>query len=150
MSEGRTLVVVVTGLSGSGKSTAVRALEDLGFFCVDNLPTPVVERTLDAFAHEHVTRVALGLDVRVRSYLEDATSVLDELDAKLSGADIMVISCDKLIRVDFSAAGTLLNWASAQHTQGHQAQFNDVHRLVAAFFNVIGINEVARVIPRAD
>ena len=80
----------------------------------------------------------------------DATSVLDELDAKLSGADIMVISCDKLIRVDFSAAGTLLNWASAQHTQGHQAQFNDVHRLVAAFFNVIGINEVARVIPRAD
>ncbi|MDR3451674.1 MAG: STAS domain-containing protein [Rhodoferax sp.] len=79
-----------------------------------------------------------------------ATGVLDELDGKLSGADVMVISCDKLIRVDFSAAGTLLNWASAQHAQGHLAQFNDVHRLVAAFFSVIGIDEVARVIPRAD
>ncbi len=80
----------------------------------------------------------------------DAAAVLDELDAKLSGAEIMVISCDKLIRVDFSAAGTLLNWASAQHARGHQAQFNDVNRLVAAFFNVIGINEVARVTVRAN
>ena len=80
----------------------------------------------------------------------DAAASLDELDGKLSGADVMVISCDKLIRVDFSAAGTLLNWASALHVQGRQIQFNDVHRLVAAFFNVIGINQVARVIPRSD
>jgi UPF0042 nucleotide-binding protein len=79
MSEGRTLVVVVTGLSGAGKSTAVHALEDLGFFCVDNLPTTVVEGTLAAFASEHVLRIALGIDVRVRGFLDDATSVLERI-----------------------------------------------------------------------
>ena len=41
-SEERPLIVVVTGMSGAGRSTAVHALEDLGFFCVDNVPTPVV------------------------------------------------------------------------------------------------------------
>jgi len=81
MSDGRPRVVVVTGLSGAGKSTAVHALEDLGFFCVDNLPTPVVEPTLEAFAAERVRRIALGIDVRVRSFLEDATRVLDRVKA---------------------------------------------------------------------
>jgi UPF0042 nucleotide-binding protein len=77
MSQGPSLVVVVTGLSGAGKSTAVHALEDLGFFCVDNLPPPVVEPTLAAFAATGVRTVALGLDVRVRRFLEHAPSTLD-------------------------------------------------------------------------
>ncbi|HXE21260.1 MAG TPA: STAS domain-containing protein [Rhodoferax sp.] len=80
----------------------------------------------------------------------DATGVLEGLDARLSGAEVMLIACDRLIRVDFSAAGTLLNWASTLHAQGRRVQFVDVHRLVAAFFNVIGINEVARVTIRPD
>ena len=80
----------------------------------------------------------------------DATQALDRLDAKLLGADLMVISCAKLIRVDFSAAGTLLNWVSARQAEGRMVQFNDVHRLVAAFFNVIGISEHARVVLRRD
>ena len=61
-------VVVVTGLSGAGKSTAVAALEDLGFFCVDNLPIPVVEPTLDALSSHGTERVALGIDVRVGAF----------------------------------------------------------------------------------
>src|SRR5688500_12248234 len=79
MSEGRSLVVVVTGLSGAGKSTAVHALEDLGFFCVDNLPTPVVSQTLEALDAGRVRRVALGVDVRVRRFLDDATRVLEAI-----------------------------------------------------------------------
>jgi UPF0042 nucleotide-binding protein len=79
MSPGGTLVVVVTGLSGAGKSTAVNALEDLGFFCVDNLPTTVVPHTLAAFHEGKVRRIALGIDIRVRGFLEHATRVLDEL-----------------------------------------------------------------------
>jgi hypothetical protein len=54
-----TSVVVVTGLSGAGKSTALNALEDLGYFCVDSLPTPVVESTLAAFAAAGVRRVVI-------------------------------------------------------------------------------------------
>ena len=80
----------------------------------------------------------------------DAIAVLDQLEAKLMGADIMHISCAKLIRVDFSAAGTLLNWVSARQAEGRSVQFSDVNRLVVAFFNVIGITEHARVITRVD
>ncbi len=72
----KTLVVVVTGVSGAGKSTAVHTLEDLGFFCVDNLPTPVFKETLEAFASAGVSRIALGVDVRVRGFLEQAADAL--------------------------------------------------------------------------
>jgi ABC-type transporter Mla MlaB component len=80
----------------------------------------------------------------------DAIGVLDQLEAKLMGADVMMISCSKLIRVDFSAAGTLLNWVSARQAENRSVHFLDVNRLVAAFFNVIGITEHARVVTRND
>jgi UPF0042 nucleotide-binding protein len=79
MNDARTLVVVVTGVSGAGKSTAVHALEDLGFFCVDNLPTPVMKSTLEAFAAVGVKRIALGIDVRVRGFLDDAAAAIESL-----------------------------------------------------------------------
>jgi ABC-type transporter Mla MlaB component len=82
--------------------------------------------------------------------LGDASEALNTLETKLLGADIMVISCARLIRIDFSAAGTLLNWVTARQAEGRQVQFIEVHRLVAAFFNVIGISEHARVMARAD
>jgi RNase adapter protein RapZ len=86
MSEGqskaqRTSVVVVTGLSGAGKSTAVNALEDLDYFVVDSLPTPVLPSTLTAFAAAGILRVAFGIDVRVRRFLDDAAKVLEQLAA---------------------------------------------------------------------
>ena len=80
----------------------------------------------------------------------DPVAVLDKLEGRMIGADVMVISCAKLIRVDFSAAGTLLNWVSARQAEGRLVQFTEVHRLVAAFFHVIGISEHAKVISRAD
>jgi ABC-type transporter Mla MlaB component len=80
----------------------------------------------------------------------DAIAVLDKLGHKLNGADIMLISCAKLIRVDFSAAGTLLNWVAARQAENRAVQFSEVNRLVAAFFNVIGITENAKVVVRID
>jgi ABC-type transporter Mla MlaB component len=82
--------------------------------------------------------------------LGDASEPLSKLDSKLEGADVMVISCARLIRIDFSAAGTLLNWVTSRQAEGRQVQFIEVHRLVAAFFNVIGISEHARVMARTD
>ncbi len=76
-----TSVVVVTGLSGAGKSTAVNALEDLGYFCVDSLPTPVLPTTLAAFAAAGVHRVAFGIDVRVRRFLDGVADVLQQLES---------------------------------------------------------------------
>ena len=80
----------------------------------------------------------------------DVVTALEQLEAKLMGADIMIISCAKLIRVDFSAAGTLLNWVSARQIENRAVQFSDVNRLIAAFFNVIGITEHAQVTTRRD
>ena len=80
----------------------------------------------------------------------DASAVVESLQGKLDQADILVVSCSKLIRVDFSAAGTLLNWVTTLQGEGRIVQFNDMHRLVAAFFSVIGISEHAKVTPRKD
>jgi UPF0042 nucleotide-binding protein len=62
-------IVVVTGMSGAGKSTALRVLEDLGYFCVDNLPTPLVpEFARMAKTRSDIDHVALGIDARGRTF----------------------------------------------------------------------------------
>jgi len=78
----------------------------------------------------------------------DATQALAGLEAVGRGGSRVVVSCSGLVRVDFSAAGSILNWVATRQAEGCMVQFRDVHRLVAAFFNVIGINEHARVVPR--
>ena len=95
--------------------------------------------------HASVSTVELAGQI-----IGDAVDVLHKLESRLQGADVMVISCSRLIRIDFSAAGTVLNWVTARQTEGRQVQFTDVHRLVVAFFNVIGISEHARVVTRLD
>lgn len=76
----------------------------------------------------------------------DAGKAIEQIEAQLEGASVMVISCSKLIRADFTAAGALLNWAATHQAQGHLIQFRSVNRLVAAFFHVIGIHEHARIL----
>ncbi|MCU0925880.1 MAG: STAS domain-containing protein [Hydrogenophaga sp.] len=80
----------------------------------------------------------------------DPQSTLEAMERRLQGADVMIISCRNLIRVDFSAAGTLLNWVTGHHSAGRMIQFVDAHRLVSAFFHVIGITEYAKVVVRND
>jgi RNase adapter protein RapZ len=74
-------VVVVSGLSGAGKSQALHALEDLGFFCVDNLPTALAPQAVALCERGEMTRLALGIDVRVRAFLGEVASVLELLEA---------------------------------------------------------------------
>ncbi|HEY2513838.1 MAG TPA: RNase adapter RapZ [Polyangiaceae bacterium] len=76
----RPAVVVVSGLSGAGKSTALRALEDLGFFCTDNLPTVLAPQAVALCEHGGMTRVALGIDVRVRAFLVEFGNVIAQLE----------------------------------------------------------------------
>ncbi len=73
--------VIVTGMSGGGKSTALRMLEDVGFYCVDNLPVPLIEKFVELIAmpNSEVSKVALGLDVRADQPFEDAQKVLKKL-----------------------------------------------------------------------
>ena len=78
----------------------------------------------------------------------DATFALAILDAAPQTGERMEIACDELLRVDFAAAGSILNWVAMRQAEGKQVHFHNLHRLVAAFFNVIGINEHAKVVPR--
>ncbi len=76
----RPMVVVVTGLSGAGRTTALRALEDLGFFCIDNLPTVLAPQAVALCETGGMSRVALGMDVRVRVFLGEVGNVLSQLE----------------------------------------------------------------------
>ena len=72
--------VIVTGMSGAGKSTALKMLEDAEYFCVDNLPIPLVEKfaqlTADGTSGE-IQKVAVGIDIRSGQALPDLQNVLE-------------------------------------------------------------------------
>jgi UPF0042 nucleotide-binding protein len=74
----------VSGLSGAGRSTAAKVLEDLGWFVVDNLPPELIETMVDLGARSsgQVTRIAVVMDVRSRAFTADLGAVIKELDAR--------------------------------------------------------------------
>ena len=75
----------------------------------------------------------------------DISATLDKLHTELGTAPVVSVSCARLIRVDFIAAGDLLNWVLARRNEGRAVQFVDAHRLLALFFGAMGINEHAKV-----
>ncbi|EHY87046.1 putative P-loop-containing kinase [Saccharomonospora azurea NA-128] len=77
-------VAVVTGLSGAGRSTAAKCLEDLGWFVVDNLPPELISTMVElgAQARGAITKVAVVMDVRSRAFTDDLASVIKDLDAR--------------------------------------------------------------------
>jgi UPF0042 nucleotide-binding protein len=76
-------LVIITGFSGAGKSTAMAAFEDEGYFCVDNLPSEMIRSLIDLFMHEgsNVVRAAVVSDVRGGSYFDGLAEMLDDLRA---------------------------------------------------------------------
>jgi UPF0042 nucleotide-binding protein len=87
-------VVILTGVSGSGKTTALRAMEDAGFYCVDNLPIVFLEKLLELSGHTagEVSRMALVVDAREGRFLAEAPRIIRELRQK--GADVEVLFLD--------------------------------------------------------
>src|SRR5947208_15240119 len=86
--------VVITGMSGAGKSFAIKCLEDMGFFCVDNLPTTLIPTFADLIARsgQTIRRVALGVDVREGEYLSHLLDAIHEL--KTRGHPVEVLFLD--------------------------------------------------------
>jgi len=77
-------VLIITGLSGSGKSTAIRALEDIGFFCVDNLPVVLLPDFLEiqAAPGKDISQVAMVMDLREKGFIEQYPDIFKRLQEK--------------------------------------------------------------------
>jgi len=87
-------IFIITGLSGSGKSFAIRALEDNGFFCIDNLPAPLIPKFVELCQgyQEDIMRIALGVDVRGSQFLRALPEVLT--DVRGGGHHVQVLFFD--------------------------------------------------------
>jgi UPF0042 nucleotide-binding protein len=96
-------IVLVTGLSGAGKSTATKALEDLGFFCIDNLPVTLLPKLLELVSHgtsDEVQRLAIVVDAREGRFLDSTPAALEEVRREGHQLEVVFFDCadDALIR----------------------------------------------------
>jgi UPF0042 nucleotide-binding protein len=90
-------LVVITGFSGAGKSTAMAAFEDEGYFCVDNLPSEMIRSLVELFMHEgsKVARAAVVSDVRGGSYFEGLAEILDDLRGSGLAHRVLFLEADE-------------------------------------------------------
>ena len=100
MPEPQLELVLITGMSGSGKSVALHALEDAGYYCVDNLPPPLLMDFIALQSGEHSTRVAIAMDVRSAKGLPLVPAQLDKLRAQGIGIKTLFLDAntDTLVR----------------------------------------------------
>ena len=89
--------VVITGLSGAGKSYAIKCFEDMGFFCVDNLPTTLIPTFADLImrSEQPIHRVALGVDVREGAYLSRLFDTIRELRARSHTVEVLFLEASE-------------------------------------------------------
>ena len=95
-------LVIVTGMSGAGKSTALKMLEDARYFCVDNLPIALVGKFVSLMAtsqDEEVQNAAIGIDARSGRALEELEVVLDRLKAEGHTFEILFLDADDKVLV---------------------------------------------------
>ena len=94
--------VIITGISGAGKNSVLKMLEDAEYFCVDNLPVQLIPKLaqLTVFEAKNIQKVALGVDVRSGDFLDQLPEILGELDEKRIEYEILFLECatDVLIK----------------------------------------------------
>jgi RNase adapter protein RapZ len=93
----RPRLIIITGLSGAGKSWAIKCFEDLGYYCVDNLPTTLIPTFTELCAHStrRIARIALGVDIREREYLHSVVEVLGELRGAGYSTEILFLDASE-------------------------------------------------------
>ena len=94
--------VVISGISGAGKSQAMATFEDAGYFCVDNLPPEMIRSLAELFGHEgsKVERAAVASDVRGGDYFDTLVQVLDDLDAAGLPYRILYLEADDPVLIN--------------------------------------------------
>ncbi len=94
--------VVITGLSGAGKTVALRALEDMGFFCIDNLPSTLMPRFAELLSQPEnfVDKVALVVDIRGGAFFDEALQALDELQQGHRSVSVLFLKASDEVLID--------------------------------------------------
>ena len=89
-------LVIVTGMSGAGKSTAMKMMEDMGYFCIDNLPVVLFEKFVESFndSHSAQNKIAIGMDVRGGADLEDLEVTLQRMSYMEIPYEILYLDAD--------------------------------------------------------
>lgn len=87
-------LLLLTGMSGAGKNTAFKILEDLGYNCVDNLPVPLLKNFVELAFQESDERVAVGIDIRSGEHLNDLQDILSELKNDGKKVDILYLDAE--------------------------------------------------------
>lgn len=101
MTQERLHVALITGLSGSGKTTALQVLEDLGYYCIDNLPAAFIPRFVELCeGSDEISRVAFGVDSRTREFLDQVPRALDEVRGRGHRVEMLYLEAgdDTLVR----------------------------------------------------
>lgn len=93
--------VIVTGMSGAGKSTAMKMMEDIGFFCIDNLPIQFVDKLVEFYEkfESNIDKVAIGIDIRDKEGLEHIESTLTSLTEKKVLYDILFLDAENEVLI---------------------------------------------------
>ncbi len=88
--------VIVTGMSGGGKATAINMLEDAGFYCVDNLPVSLIEKftELISMPDSEITKVVLGIDARAGQSFEGVAGIIDSLKERGTPVEVLFMDCN--------------------------------------------------------
>ncbi len=92
-------LVIVSGLSGSGKTQALKCLEDIGFFCVDNLPPSLFLSFAECCSQRShtVRKIALCIDIREREFFSDFSENLDRLQANVSAVEVLYLEANDVV-----------------------------------------------------
>lgn len=94
-------LVILTGMSGAGKSTALKMMEDIGFYCVDNLPIPLIEKfvELSGDSKQELQKFAIGVDIRSGQSFDELQAVLDRLKAQGKAPTILFLDAEDSVLV---------------------------------------------------
>jgi UPF0042 nucleotide-binding protein len=93
--------VIVTGMSGGGKATAIHMLEDAGFYCVDNLPVSLIEKFADLITmpENEIDKVVLGIDARAGQAVEEVAGMIDSLKERGIPVEVLFMDCSDQVLI---------------------------------------------------
>ena len=147
-------IVILSGISGSGKSTAVKALEDLGYFCLDNLPPSLIPTFIDLAKHsaEHITKVGIVMDVREGVFFEEGPEVIEEVKKKGHSVELLFLeSSDEVLvkryketrrKHPLSPDGNILEGISKERELLSRVKNMADHIIDTSSFNVHQLREI--------